>query len=131
MTWGEVFLVLLVSHVAGDFLLQTEWQALNKRGGLGRSREARRALRNHALTYTAAYLPALIWIATQRDDAALAVGLALAIVVPHVIVDDGRLLARWMRAVKHCPDPAPGLVIMVDQSFHIVLLLPVALLAVA
>jgi Protein of unknown function (DUF3307) len=129
MTWGEVFLVLLVSHVAGDFLLQTEWQALNKRGGLGRSRESRRALRNHAVTYTAAFLPGLLWIATQRDDA-LAVLLALLITIPHVIVDDGRLLAGWMRAVKHVPDPAPGLVIMVDQSFHIVLLLPVALLAV-
>src|SRR3954471_22821843 len=129
MTWAGVFVVLLVSHIAGDFLLQTEWQALNKRGGLGRSLEARRALRKHALTYTAAYLPALIWITAQRDDA-LAVALALAITLPHAIVDDGRLLASWMHAVKHSPDPAPGLVIMVDQSFHLVMLLPVALLAV-
>jgi hypothetical protein len=130
MDWGEVFIVLLVSHLAGDFLLQTEWQALNKAGGLGPSPEARRALRNHALTYTLAYVPGLVWIATQRN-AALAVGLALLVMVPHVIVDDGRLLLRWMRTVKHVPEPNPGLRIMVDQSFHLVLLLPVALLAVA
>jgi Protein of unknown function (DUF3307) len=129
MTWTEVFLVLLVSHIGGDFILQTEWQALNKRGGLGRDREARRALRNHALTYTLAYVPGLIWIGVQRGDA-LPVLLALLITLPHVVVDDGTLLRAWMRTVKHCPDPAPGLIIMVDQSFHIVMLLPVALLAV-
>lgn len=128
MDWGEVFIVLLVSHVAGDFLLQTEWQALNKAGGLGRSAQARRALRNHALTYTLAYVPGLVWIAAERD-AALAAGLALLVTVPHVIVDDGRLLSRWMLTVKHVPAPNPGLRIMVDQSFHLVLLLPVALLA--
>src|SRR3954470_5870840 len=129
MTWTEVYLVLLVSHIAGDFILQTEWQALNKRGGLGRDRESRRALRNHALTYTAAYVPALIWIAAQRGDA-LPVLLVLLITLPHAVVDDGKLLRGWMRTVKHSPDPAPSLMIMVDQSFHVVMLLPVALLAV-
>ena len=128
MDWGEVFIVLLVSHLAGDFLLQTEWQALNKAGGLGRSLEARRALRNHALTYTLAYVPGLVWIGVERSPV-LAVGLALLVTIPHVIVDDGRLLTRWLHTVKHSPEPAPGLRIMVDQSFHLVLLLPVALLA--
>jgi hypothetical protein len=129
MTWTEVYLVLLVSHIAGDFILQTEWQALNKRGGLGRDRESRRALRNHALTYTSAYLPALVWIAAQRGDA-LPVLLVLMITLPHAVVDDGKLLRGWMSTVKHSLDPAPSLMIMVDQSFHVVMLLPVALLAV-
>jgi hypothetical protein len=129
MTWAAVYVVLLVSHIAGDFLFQTEWQALNTRRGLGRSAEARRALRNHALTYTVAYVPGLVWIATERGDA-LPILLALLVTLPHMIVDDGRLLRSWMHAVKHSPDPAPGLLIMVDQSWHLVLLLPVALLAV-
>ena len=34
MSWVEVFAVLMVSHLAGDFLLQTEWQATHKFGGL-------------------------------------------------------------------------------------------------
>jgi hypothetical protein len=130
MTWSAVFLALLLSHVAGDFLLQTEWQALNKAGGLGRSRESRRALRNHAVTYMLAFVPALIWVGDEQG-AGLAVVLAALVVLPHVIVDDGRLLRRWMRSVKHAPRPALGLVIAVDQSFHLVLLLPVALLAVS
>jgi hypothetical protein len=128
MTWAAVFLALFLSHIAGDFLLQTEWQALNKAGGLGRSKESRRALRNHALTYTAAYVPALVWISGERGDA-LAIVLALLVTLPHMIVDDGRLLRLWLHQVKHSPDPAPGLVIMVDQSWHLVMLLPVALLA--
>jgi hypothetical protein len=129
MTWPAVFLVLLLSHIAGDFLLQTEWQALNKAGGLGRSRESRRALRNHAFSYTLAFVPGLIWVG-RVQGVALAVLLAALVMLPHVIVDDGRLLRRWMRDVKHAPKPAPGLVIAVDQSFHLVMLLPVALLAV-
>lgn len=35
MTWTAVFGVLLVSHLVGDMLLQTGWQALNKYSGLG------------------------------------------------------------------------------------------------
>jgi hypothetical protein len=129
MTWGAVFIVLLVSHIAGDFLLQTEFQAMNKPGGLGRSPVARRALRNHAITYTLAFVPGLLWIAAERGDA-LPVLLALLVTAPHVLVDDGRLLRRYMRVVKHTPDPDPSLRLMVDQSFHVVLLFPVALLAV-
>ena len=130
MSWPAVFVVLVLSHLGGDFLLQTEWQALNKRGGLGRSRESRRALRNHALTYTVAFVPGLIWIALERGTA-LAVLLALVVTLPHAVVDDGRLLRSYMREVKRCVQPAPALLVAVDQSFHLVMLLPVAILAAA
>ena len=130
MPWPAVFLVLLLSHIAGDFLLQTEFQAVNKAGGLGRSPVSRRALRNHALTYTLAYVPAYAWIASEHG-VALAVLLAVLVTVPHAVIDDGRLLRAYMRGVKHTVEPAAGLVIAVDQSFHLVMLLPVALLAAA
>jgi hypothetical protein len=130
MSWPAVFLVLVLSHLAGDFLLQTEWQAVNKRGGLGRSRESRRALRNHALTYTLAFVPGLVWIAVERGPA-LAAMLAVVVALPHTVIDDGRLLRSYMREVKRCGQPAPALLVAVDQSFHLVTLLPVALLAAA
>ncbi len=44
MPWPEIFLVFLVSHLAGDFLLQTEFQATRKFGGLSGDPVARRAL---------------------------------------------------------------------------------------
>ena len=50
MSWPSVYLALFVSHLAGDFLLQTEWQAIKKRGGLGRDPELRRALALHGVT---------------------------------------------------------------------------------
>ena len=128
MTWASVYVALLISHVAGDFLLQTEWQALNKRGGLLGSGESRRALLTHGFSYTCAYIPALIWIGGEHGVAA-ALGLAALVMVPHVVVDDGWLLRRWMAHVKHSSNPVDWLSVAVDQSFHVVALLPVALLA--
>ena len=51
--------------MVGDYLLQTDWQARNKRGGLGGDPVARRALLTHVTTYTLAFVPALIWIARR------------------------------------------------------------------
>ena len=58
MPWVEVFVVFFVSHEVGDYLLQTDWQATHKRGGLGSDHEARLALLSHVSVYTLAFLPA-------------------------------------------------------------------------
>jgi len=50
MSWPGALLALLVSHLVGDFLFQTEPQALDKVGGLGEPR-ARRALLEHLVWY--------------------------------------------------------------------------------
>ena len=122
MNWAQVSIVFFVSHLAGDYLLQTDWQARRKFGGLGSDSVARRALLSHVLTYTAAFVPALIWIADQTSVVDAAV-IGLLIAAPHLVVDDGRLLAVYMRAVKHCTDPPPpGLLQAVDQSFHLIML---------
>jgi hypothetical protein len=128
VSWPEVYLALLISHLAGDFLLQTEWQAVNKRGGLRHDPVRRRALLLHGLTYTAAYVPVLIWLGSEIG-ALGAVLCALAITLPHIVIDDGRVLFAWMSRVKHNDDPERWLVAAVDQTFHLVCLLPVALVA--
>jgi hypothetical protein len=127
VTWPAVFAVFLVCHLAGDILLQTEWQALTKTAGLG-DHEGRRALALHVCTYTLAYVPALIWVADETT-AARAIGIAALIAVPHLLVDDGHFVRGWLRSVKHAPNPAFSLSLMVDQSFHVVCLLGAALLA--
>jgi hypothetical protein len=124
--WVEVFAVLVVSHAAGDFLLQTEWQATHKGGGLNGDRERRRALLSHVVTYTLAFVPALIWLA---DDTSALGGIALlaGIAVPHAVIDDGRALAAYVRTVKHV-EPEPGALMMaIDQSVHLVILFGLAL----
>jgi hypothetical protein len=128
--WEEVFAVFLVCHVAGDFLLQTDWQAVNKRGGLSRNREARRALFSHVAVYTCVFIPAVVWIATEKS--VLAIALLPVIFIPHLVQDDTRVLVLWNRIVKRS-SPVPGdyLYMAIDQSFHVLFLFGTALLAAA
>ncbi len=126
MPWVDVFAVFVVCHVTGDYLLQTEWQATHKRGGLGTDAVARRALASHVTMYTLAFLPALIWLGDELGAAVI--GVAALIALPHLVQDDGRAIGAYARAVKHI-EPASHRVVMaaVDQSFHIVTLFLVAL----
>jgi Protein of unknown function (DUF3307) len=126
--WVEVFAVFGVCHLAGDFILQTEWQATRKRGGLGPDPVARRALLAHVLTYTLAFVPAFVWLADDLGPAVL--GVALLIAGPHLVQDDGRLLEAYMARVKHAlVSERPTVAVMVDQSFHVVALFAVSLVA--
>lgn len=128
MPWVEVFSVFLVCHLGGDFLLQTDWQAAHKRGGLGRNREARRALLSHITTYTLAFVPVLIWLLDEIEANVLVVGALVAI--PHLVQDDGRLLERYIALVKGEPATRNvAVTAVVDQSFHVLVLFLIALLA--
>jgi len=125
-----VFIVLALSHMAGDFLLQTDWQAQHKPGGLGPDPVARRALLSHVGTYTLAFVPALVWLGEHIG--AGAAGIAALIAVPHLVQDDGRLIAAYVRRVK---GPGAGEVRMVmigaDQALHMLALFAAALVATA
>jgi hypothetical protein len=125
MTWPAVLVAFLVSHAVGDYLLQTDWQARHKAGGLGRSAVARRALLVHGLTYTLAFVPALIW---AKPGWGVGVAAAALVFAPHVVVDDGRVVTWWLRRVKGTEAAAPTVVLGVDQSLHLVCLWAVALL---
>ncbi len=129
MSWTEIFEVFVVSHLVGDFLLQTQWQAVNKYGGLGGGGEPR-ALCLHVLTYTLTFVPAFVWLGTGSLGG-WTVGVAALIAVPHLVQDDGRLLSRWIRVVKHSDDITHGewLFTAIDQTFHVLALFLVALLA--
>jgi Protein of unknown function (DUF3307) len=130
LSWVEAFAVLAVCHLVGDFLLQTDWQARHKYGGLGGDPVRRRALLTHVLTYTIAFAPALVWIGLEYDALrALAIGVVVA--VPHLVQDDGRLLDAYMAEVKGIARMSSGLRVAVDQAFHVVFLLGTALLVVA
>lgn len=125
MPWVEVFAVFVVSHLAGDYLMQTERQATRKHGGLGSDPAARRALASHTVSYTLAFVPGLIWLGSQESAVTL-MATALAIAIPHAMIDDGRLLRLWMARVKRTQVSPGTLAMMVDQSFHIVALFAVA-----
>jgi uncharacterized protein DUF3307 len=121
LSWSPALLALLVSHLAGDFLLQTDWQALNKRNGY-EDPLARQALSQHLGGYMTSFAPALLWVSRRRGKFR-ALTVAASIAIPHVLVDEGKLVQVWMRNIKHVDDPAPSLSLAVDQSFHVVCLL--------
>ena len=126
MSWVSVLAVFIVAHMVGDYLLQTDWQARNKRGGLSGG-VALRALAAHVATYTLAFVPALIWIGDQVGLGwALLTGALIAL--PHLVVDDGRIVRLYLAHVKRAPDFDISLAASVDQSFHILSLCLVALL---
>ena len=128
MTWPELFGVFLLCHLFGDFGLQTDWQASNKQGGLRERGEHLRALCSHAVVYTLAFLPALIWIGIE-SGALAAVAVAAGVGIPHAIVDDGGLVSAWIRRVKHVHGtPSTVVRLGVDQSSHILALALVAYL---
>lgn len=127
MPWVEVFAVFFVSHEVGDYLFQTEWQAMNKHGGLSSAGARRRALLSHIATYTLAFVPALIWLWDSLHWGVI--GLAALIAIPHMIQDDGRLLTSYARVFKKTDVVAnPGLGATLDQAFHFVALFLTALL---
>jgi hypothetical protein len=126
--WPEVFIVFLVAHLFGDFALQTDWQAQHKAGGLGAGGPvARRALGGHVATYTLAFVPAVAWLWSDIGAAAL---LTLPLVaIPHLVQDDGRVIALWVRRVKgEGAMGSRGVMVAVDQSFHALMLFATALL---
>ena len=130
MSWVEVFAVFGLCHLTGDFVLQTEWQATRKFGGLSRDRTARRALLVHTAMYTLVFVPAFVWL--WPECGTLVFLLAAILFATHAIEDDGRLIHWYVRRVKHS-DPLDHLVVTaaVDQTFHVLLLFGLALLATA
>jgi Protein of unknown function (DUF3307) len=129
VSWSAAFLVFLVSHAAGDILLQTDWQAVTKVAGLG-DVAGRRALIQHLGGYMLAFVPALVWVGAETT-APLAVAVGALIAIPHLLIDDGRIVNGWLHKVKHVGQPALGLRIAVDQTFHAICLLGAALVAAA
>ena len=128
MSWVEIFAAFVVSHLVGDYLLQTDWQAQNKRGGLQGNPLRRRALFTHVFTYTLTFVPALVWMAD--DLGAGVVWVAALVFIPHLIQDDGRLLTSFIFRIKGCTEEtAREIYTSVDQSFHVLTLFGIALAA--
>ena len=129
MEWDEVLVAFALCHVVGDFLLQTDWQARNKWGGLGRDPTSRRALVAHVLSYGVAFVPAFVWLAGDLGAAGV-LGIAALVLIPHLVQDDGRLLMRYIEVVKRTRvERNQPLFVMVDQSFHAIALFAAALVA--
>jgi hypothetical protein len=108
----------MLAHFVGDFLFQTDFQAIHKFGGLGPDPVRRRALATLVATYTVAFGPALRPFGARRGA-----WLAAEIAIPHLLIDDGRAVRWYMRNVKRVTGtPPPTVGLGVDQTLHFVCL---------
>jgi hypothetical protein len=81
-------------------------------------------------TYTLAFVPAAVWL--WEDLGAAVLGLMAVIAAAHFVQDDHRAVEAHARAVKHTdPFRQPAVVVALDQTFHVVVLLGLALVAAA
>lgn len=84
----RLFILALLGHLIGDYLLQTKPMALNKsaKGNLGLI-----ACTTHVAIYTAAVC-AMCWTLSPL--------FALAVFVPHWIIDRWSLATPWLRMIN-------------------------------
>lgn len=125
MAWVEVFVVFVLCHLVGDYVVQTDWQARWKHKGLSGG-QSLRALISHVSTYTLCYTPAIVWLASDLSPLGVIATIA-AISIPHFLQDDGRLLAAYMVKVKKLDLKNTMVTSAVDQTFHLLALFAVAL----
>lgn len=109
-----LFEYLILAHLVGDFLLQTEWQAVNKRTSWA-------ALLTHVVIYHALVLAAFVW--HEGSDRPIVYAVVAVLALTHAALDRFTVvpLMRTLRlVVKREPDRT--LTFAVDQAIHILLL---------
>lgn len=110
-----IFEALIMAHVLGDFLLQTEWQAQNKKTHL-------RALLAHVSVY---HLVVLVILYTGFSYSLVTlIPVVLVLAIAHAVLDGSPVVRGFIRLLKIAVhrDPERWLVLAVDQSLHLLLL---------
>lgn len=110
-----IFESLLLAHIVGDWLVQTEWQAVNKRHDW-------RALVTHVIIYHVIVFGVLAARFGFQEPAVYVAVVFLAIT--HAVLDRQRSVEWLMRTFRHSVNRTNErwLVIVFDQAVHIVLI---------
>ncbi len=111
----SLFELLIIAHLLGDYLFQTEYEALNKAQGSFFNRP----LWQHVATYTACFVPLCIWVHLPWLS-------LVAIAGSHAFFDRRWPIIWWRKNIMgNSPESITEqfwLTIMVDQIFHILVL---------
>lgn len=108
-----IFNWFLVGHLLGDWVLQSDWMAQNKRKSL-----FTKACFTHVTVYT--IVLTLVLLAVQTLSLTTLVACSLFVFVTHWLVDATSLVDLTMKTCGQ--SSVPFLRIMVDQTFHLVTL---------
>ena len=111
----SLFDTLLIAHLVGDWLLQSEWMALEKQRNWG-------AMIAHVAVYHALVLVVLLVGVHGRGVEVVAAVLLLAL--SHAWLDRGWPVVGLMRAMRivRVREPERWLVMVIDQVLHVSLL---------
>jgi hypothetical protein len=108
----SIFPLLFVGHLAGDFLLQNRWMAENKN-------KKNAPLIVHSAVYTMA-------VATfSLAGGGLKWYCIVLAFLSHVFLDQRNFVLFWAKTVTRATD-VPWLLIMLDQTWHLLVLLVIA-----
>ena len=114
------FMALMLAHLVGDWMIQTEYQALNKAKG----HWCNDALCAHCIGYTLCFVPVFLLYSLNWWWLALIFG-------SHMFLDRRWPVIWWIRVVKRTSDETISklfwLVVAVDQIMHLLILVPIAL----
>ena len=110
-----LFETLLIAHLCGDFILQTEWQALNKDHNW-------RAMLYHVATYHTIILAVLMYRFGFQN--LLIYGVTGILAISHAIIDRRWPVLWWMKTYRLSVawPPEKWLVIVIDQAIHVLFL---------
>ncbi len=111
----STFAWLVIGHLVGDWMLQTDWMAREKQNGM-----ATRALLVHCLIYTGTLMAFLALAATRHALAPPYLTVGLTILLSHWFIDGARLAARWSQLLRQTKQEFVR--IMVDQTLHLLVL---------
>lgn len=120
----DALLWLILAHAIGDWLLQTQYEAMGKASG----KFLNWPLGKHCAVYTACFIPALLVLGCSLSWLAL-------LFTSHYAIDRRTPILWWIRVVKRTdiaalPENVRTLLITaVDQIFHVLVLVPIALAA--
>lgn len=115
----NLFTWLVLGHLVGDWLLQNNWMAQGKRQAL-----VTLAGLVHFSIYTVSVMLAF-WLASQTlPTHANLLLLGALVFCSHWLIDATNLVDQWMRLLGQTNIPMVRL--MVDQTFHIVILALIA-----
>ncbi len=110
-----LFDALIMMHLIGDWILQTEHEAMNKMKG----EFINHALLSHCLVYTACFVPVFLYFH-------VALSWLLLIFSSHMFLDRRWPVIWWLKHVKRVSDETiialPWLVIAVDQVMHVLII---------
>lgn len=112
---------LILGHLIGDWLLQSDWMAQGKRKSLVTT-----AGMIHFATYTITVTGVLWLIGRPELDQPLLVAAGVVLFVSHWLIDATDCVGLWMQFYGQ--QDRPLMRIMVDQTFHFIVLGLIALL---